>query len=106
MDLQLPVQSVPLTTNVVSSNHFHGEVYLIQHYVKFVTDFAGRWFSPGTLVSTTNKTDRHDITEILLQVALKTITLIKLSHHYLLRLLIKTTLSKNVTCHKNYFKGI
>jgi len=34
---------------------------------------AGRWFSPGTLVSSTNKTDRHDITEILLKVALHTI---------------------------------
>ena len=36
---------------------------------------AGRWFSPGTPVSFTNKTDRHDITEILLQVTLNTITL-------------------------------
>jgi len=33
---------------------------------------AGRWFSP---VSSTNKTDIHDITEILLKVALNTITL-------------------------------
>jgi hypothetical protein len=31
-------------------------------------------FSPGTLVSSTNKTDHHDITEILLKVALNTIT--------------------------------
>jgi cobalamin-dependent methionine synthase I len=30
------------------------------------------WFSPGTLVSSTNKTDRHDITEMLLKVVLKT----------------------------------
>ena len=29
---------------------------------------------PGTLVSSTNKTDRHDIAEILLKVALSTIT--------------------------------
>jgi hypothetical protein len=29
---------------------------------------AGRWFSNGTPVSSTNKTDRHDITEILFQV--------------------------------------
>jgi hypothetical protein len=36
---------------------------------------AGRWFSQGTLVSSTNKTDLHDITEILLKVALNTITL-------------------------------
>jgi membrane-bound inhibitor of C-type lysozyme len=32
-------------------------------------------FSPHTLVSSTNKTDHHDITEILLKVALNTITL-------------------------------
>ena len=52
----------------------HGEVYSIQHYVmKFVRLAAGRCFSPATLVSTTNKTDRHDITEILLKVALNTI---------------------------------
>jgi hypothetical protein len=31
-----------------------------------------RWFSPGTPVSSTNKTDRHDITEILLKVGLNT----------------------------------
>jgi hypothetical protein len=31
------------------------------------------WFSAGTPVSSTNKTDHHDITEILLKVALKTI---------------------------------
>jgi hypothetical protein len=36
---------------------------------------AGQWFSPGTLVSSTKKTDRHDIAEILLKVALNTITL-------------------------------
>ena len=35
----------------------------------FVT---GRWFSSGTPVSPTNKTDRHDITEILLKLALNT----------------------------------
>jgi hypothetical protein len=39
LDFQLPVQSVPITTNVVSSNPVHGEVYSIQHYViKFVSD--------------------------------------------------------------------
>ena len=35
-----------------------------------VTD---RWFSLGTAVFPTNKTDHHDITEILLKVALNTI---------------------------------
>jgi hypothetical protein len=39
LDLQLPVQSVPITTKVVSSNPVQGEVYLIQHNViKFVRD--------------------------------------------------------------------
>jgi hypothetical protein len=33
------------------------------------------WFSPGTPVSSTNKTDRHDIAEILLKVVLNTINL-------------------------------
>ena len=32
LDLQLIVQSVPITTKVMSSNHAHGELYLIQHY--------------------------------------------------------------------------
>jgi hypothetical protein len=33
------VQSVPITTKVVSSNPVHGEVYSIQHYViKFVSE--------------------------------------------------------------------
>jgi hypothetical protein len=36
---------------------------------------AGQWFSPGTPVSSTNKTDCNDITEIFLKVALNTITL-------------------------------
>ena len=34
---------------------------------------AGRWFSPGIPISSINKTDRHDITEILLKVVLNTI---------------------------------
>jgi hypothetical protein len=35
----------------------------------------GRWFSPGTLASSTTKASRHDIAEILLKVALNTTTL-------------------------------
>ena len=34
---------------------------------------TGRWFSPGTPDFSTNKTDRHNITKILLKVALNTI---------------------------------
>ena len=42
---------------------------------RLLVQYAGRWFFPGTPVSFTNKTGRHDITEILLKVALNTITL-------------------------------
>jgi hypothetical protein len=45
---------------------------------------AGRWFYLGIPVSSTNKTDGHDITEILLKVQLDTITLTLTSTlHYL-----------------------
>jgi hypothetical protein len=39
--------------------------------IKLAVTCAGRWFSP---VSSTNKNDSHDIAEILLTVALNTIT--------------------------------
>jgi hypothetical protein len=32
----------------------------------------GRWFSPGTAASSTTKTGRHNIADILLKVALRT----------------------------------
>ena len=70
------MQSVSITTKVVSSNRTHGEVDLIQHYVmKFISDLrlADQWFSPSTPASSTNETDHHNITEILLKVALNTI---------------------------------
>ena len=56
---------------VLSLNPVHGEVYSTQHYViKFVSDMRQVGvFSPGTPVSSTNKTDCHNITEILLKVA-------------------------------------
>jgi hypothetical protein len=49
----------------------HGEVYSIQHYViKFVSDLP-----QGTSDSSTNKANHDDIAEILLKVALNTISL-------------------------------
>jgi hypothetical protein len=36
---------------------------------------TGQWFSLDTTVSSTNKTGHHDLTELLLIVALNTITL-------------------------------
>ena len=66
------MQSVTNTTNVVNSNPVHGAVYLIQHYVnKFVSDLQ----QVRSVVFSTNKIDRHDITEILFKVALNTINL-------------------------------
>jgi hypothetical protein len=38
------------------------------------------WFSLGTQVSSTNKSDRHDITEILLEVSLNTMNQTKPNH--------------------------
>jgi hypothetical protein len=48
-----------------------GEVYNIM-WIVCQRLAAGQVFSTGTPVSTTNKTDRHDLAEILLKVALKT----------------------------------
>ena len=48
LDLQLLVQSVPITTKVASSNPVYGEVYSIQDYViKFVSDL---WQIGGFLI--------------------------------------------------------
>ena len=54
---------------------------------------TGRWH---TLVSSTNKTDHHDITEILLKVALNFIMLLKgiLSIHHLKKCILFETLRK------------
>ena len=71
---RLPKQSVPITITVVSSNPTQAEY---AHYViKFNLSLAtGRLFSPGTPVSVTNKTYLQDITQLLLKVALNTLTL-------------------------------
>ena len=56
-------------------SHSADGVYSIQHYViKFVSDLQQvSGFPPGTPVSSNNETDCHDITKILLKVALNTI---------------------------------
>jgi hypothetical protein len=43
----------------------------------------GRWFSPGTPASSTTKTGRHDIAEILLKVASNTKVQIQIQIIYL-----------------------
>ena len=70
------MQSVPIAAKAVSLNPVRGEVYSIQHYViKFVSDLQHvggflqifRFPPPIKLIG-------HDITEILLKVALNSIT--------------------------------
>ena len=66
LDLQLSVQSVPITINVVSSNLVHHEVYSMQQYViKFVSNLR----QVGGFLN---------ITEILFKVVLITINQTKL----------------------------
>jgi plasmid replication initiation protein len=67
LDLQPPMQSMPITTDVMSSNLDQGEVYNIMWYSLSVT------CDRSVVFSSTNKTYHHDITEILLKVALNTI---------------------------------
>ena len=59
----------PLKSWVRISIRARCTVFCDKVYQWLATD---RWFSPGPPVSSTNKTDRHDITELLLKVALNT----------------------------------
>jgi len=63
---------MPITTDVVSSNLYQGKVYNIIWYTLSVTCDSW-WFSLDIPVFSTNATDGHDITDILLKVALNTI---------------------------------
>ena len=90
------MQSMPITTNVVRLNLTDGKMYSIQQYViNFVSDL---WqiscFLPDTPVSSTNKTDCHDMAEILLKVALNIITITPLGFPLLLMYL----MSMNMLC--------
>ena len=64
LDLQIHMQSLHITTNVVSSNT-----------TQFVSDLDRSVVFPEYSGSPTNKTDRHDITELLLKETLTTMTL-------------------------------
>jgi hypothetical protein len=63
------VQLVPITIKVMSSNPVHSVLDTTLCDKVCQRSAAGRWFLPGTPVSFINKTDRHDIVEILLKVA-------------------------------------
>jgi hypothetical protein len=73
---------VGFTTTYAISSYYHWccefesqSGWGVQHYViKFVSDLRQvGGFLPSPAISTTNKTNRHDITEILLKVELNTI---------------------------------
>jgi len=78
------VRSLDLTTHTILSPIRRGFVPGFVNYKKGCTRLAaasdkvyqllahGLWFSPGTPASSTTKTGRHDIAEILLKVALNT----------------------------------
>ena len=68
------VQTVPITTNVVSSNPIYGDTTFCDKVCQWLV--TGWRFSLVPPVSSTNKTDHLDITEILLKVVLNTI-----NHH-------------------------
>ena len=73
LDIQLHMQLVPINTEVVSLNPAHNS---IQHYmIKFVSGLQRQVsvFLQGTAASSTNKTDHHNLTEILMKMALSTI---------------------------------
>ena len=54
-------------------------ILLMQHVLDAILYHNSLWFSPASPVSSTNKIDSHDIVEILLKVALNTITLTHIS---------------------------
>jgi hypothetical protein len=63
LQLELPVQSVPITTKVVGSNPAQTRCTRYNIVINLSVT-CGR-----SVVFSTNKTDGHDITEILLEVA-------------------------------------
>ena len=73
------MQSVPVTTKVVSSNPAHGEVYLILHCDKVCQWFTADWWRKKMSIlqvlwfTPPIKHDSHVTTQILLKVALNTI---------------------------------
>jgi hypothetical protein len=58
------MQSMPIITKSCSWRGVH-DTTLYDKVCQWLA--TGWWFSPGPPVSSTNKTDRHDITEILLK---------------------------------------
>ena len=71
LDIQLSMQWVLITTDVVRISIREMCITLCDKVCQWLV--TGRWVSPGTPVSSMNKTG-YDITEILLKVVLSTLT--------------------------------
>ena len=74
-DLRILIATVVSSDSTSTYNYLFNQC-LSQHLRRGVLDTTlcvkvatGLWFSPGTPGSSTNKTDDHDITELLLKVA-------------------------------------
>ena len=65
------MQSVPITSKIVSLNLTHGEVNLIHYAIKFVSDLR----QVGGFLSVLRFPPQIKLTEILLKVVLSTINL-------------------------------
>jgi hypothetical protein len=85
MEINKHENPYPLQVIQPNSGHFHDAVTLLCTFGHYI--MTGHWFSPGPPVSSTNETDRHDITEILLKVALNTIEPTNLHSYRCLRFL-------------------
>jgi len=83
MFCRVHIKLVTIILMCLHSFYLSSGIILYYHFffVNLIIHIKVLWFSPGTPVSSTSKTDHHDITEILLKVAFNilTITHIKLS---------------------------
>ena len=68
------------------------------------SDKVGRWFSPGTPASSTIKTGRHDIAEILLKVVLNPIHNQSIYGYYLPLWYLQTVLMISLIPNTSYMK--
>jgi hypothetical protein len=89
------MKALPITTKDMSSNLAHGEVYSMQHVIKFVSDLRQVGGFLWVWVSSTNKTAHHDITDILLKVALNTINQLEIKDQL-------PKISKKLKSHTHY----
>ena len=70
------MQLVPITNKVVNSKSVSWQGLLNTTLCDKVCQLlaTGQWFSPGAPVSSTNKSEHHDLTEILFKVALSVVS--------------------------------